>query len=106
MVATTDFEEEMPPTIQLGEKSEEELMGLIQRRWQLRLRSIIFLRAEVDFEKFTKFDSVENPSRAGHVEANKEEVTNKTTIYLSFYMYMFAYRWSELRGKRRMEVRY
>ncbi|WMV20460.1 hypothetical protein MTR67_013845 [Solanum verrucosum] len=47
MVATTDFEEEMPPTIQLGEKSEEELMGLIQRRWQLRLRSIIFLRAGV-----------------------------------------------------------
>lgn len=36
MITITDFEEEMPPTIQLGEKSEEELMGLIQRRWKLR----------------------------------------------------------------------
>ncbi|WMV20479.1 hypothetical protein MTR67_013864 [Solanum verrucosum] len=36
MVTTRDFEEEMPRTVIF----EEELMGLIQRRWQSRLRSI------------------------------------------------------------------
>ncbi|KAH0660221.1 hypothetical protein KY290_029746 [Solanum tuberosum] len=40
MVTTRDFEEQMPPTV----ISEEELMGLIQRRWQSRLRTIRIIR--------------------------------------------------------------
>uniref|UniRef100_A0A3Q7FHG4 Uncharacterized protein n=1 Tax=Solanum lycopersicum TaxID=4081 RepID=A0A3Q7FHG4_SOLLC len=64
MITITDFEEEMPPTIQLGEKSEEELMGLIQRRWKLRTQIYHISQSRLAFEKFTKIDPVENPSRA------------------------------------------